>query len=94
MLEVIKFLIGIVVVILGFPIGYFLAKIAKDELRAGQCWFKLIIIICFIGAILSLIFKKDYLLFTFLFIAIVTSKSLIVKKRKKRKQIKKKLRKR
>lgn len=88
MQEVIKFLIGIIVLILGFPIGNFIAKSAKDELRKGQLWFKLIIIACFIGAILSLIFANDYFLFTFLFIAIVTSRSLVKpsKGKKKRKR--------
>lgn len=86
MLEVIKFFIGIIVLALGFPIGNFLASKTKEELRAGQLWFKLIIISCFIGAIFSLIFANDVLLFSFLFIAIVTSRSLVVKKKETQKK--------
>ena len=39
-------------------------------------WFKLIILICFIGAIAFLILGNDILLFSLLFIAIVSSRSL------------------
>jgi len=74
--EIIKFLIGIGILLLGIPIGSYLAKITKEELKKGQKWFKLIIIISLIGAIVSLILSNDILLFSFLFIAIVTSRSL------------------
>ena len=76
MKEVIKFLIGIAILLLGIPIGSYLAKITKEELKKGQKWFKLIVIISLIGAIVSLILSNDILLFSFLFIAIVTSRSL------------------
>jgi len=76
MKEIIKFLIGIGVLLLGIPIGSYLAKVTKEELKKGQKWFKLIIIISLIGAIVSLILSNDILLFSFLFIAIVTSRSL------------------
>lgn len=73
-------IIGILVLLFGFPLGSWLAKITKEELKEGQKWFKLIILVSLIGAIVSLIFRNDFLLFTFLFILIVTSRSLKVKK--------------
>ena len=76
MQEIIKLLIGILVLILGIPIGNYLAKITKEELLSGQKWFKLIIIISLIGAFISLIFRNDAILFSLLFISIVTSRSL------------------
>ncbi len=76
MQEYISLVIGIVVLLLGIPLGSYLAKITKDERKAGQRWFKLIIIISFIGAIVSAILQNDVLFFGFLFIAIVTSRSL------------------
>ena len=90
MQEVIKFIIAIIILILGFPLGVFLARQTKEEIKKGQMWFKLIILACFIGAILSLIFSNDALLFTFLFIGIVTSGSLISPKKKKRRKYNKK----
>ncbi len=75
-MEAIVFLMGMIVLLLGFPIGSWLVKITKDELKSGQKWFKLLIIISFIGAVISLILGNDVLLFGFLFIAIVTSRSL------------------
>ena len=76
MQEYIKIIIGALVLLAGFVIGSFLAKITKEELKSGQKWFKLIAIFCAIGAIASLIFGNDVLLFSFLFIGIVTSRSL------------------
>ena len=85
MQELLKMLIGIAVLMLGIPIGNILAKNTSEELRKARKWLSLLIIICFIGAIVSLIFQNDAFLFTFLFIAIVTSRSLVEKKRKLRK---------
>ncbi len=74
--QIIKILIGIGILLLGIPIGSYLAKITKEELKKGQKWFKLIVIISLIGAVVSLFLTNDVLLFSFLFIAIVTSRSL------------------
>lgn len=76
MQEVLKIIIGIVILILGIPIGNILAKSTREELRIGRKWFTILISICLIGAVLSLVFKNDSFLFSFLFIAIVTSRSL------------------
>ena len=80
--EILKILIGIGVLILGIPIGNILAKNTHEELKDGRKWFLLLIGICFIGSILNLIFSNDALFFTFLFIAIVTSRSFVKKKKK------------
>ncbi|MBS3094747.1 hypothetical protein J4474_03710 [Candidatus Pacearchaeota archaeon] len=74
--QLIQFLLIIFVLILGIPLGNLLAKYTKEELKQGKKWFILIILFCFVGVILSLILKNDYLLFSLLFIAIVTSRSL------------------
>ncbi len=76
MQETIKLLIGVFVLFLGIPIGNYLAKITKEELKSGQIWFRRIIILSLIGVIIGLILGNDVLLFTFAFIAIITSRSL------------------
>lgn len=76
MQEIFIIFIGILILVLAFPIGSFLAKSTKEELKQGQKWFKLIIIFSSLGSIVSLILKNDILLFSFLFIIIVTSRSL------------------
>ncbi len=76
MQQIIKLLIGVLVLLLGFPIGSYLAKQTKEELNSGQKWFKLIIIISLIGGGIGLIFGNDAILFSFFFIAIVTSQGL------------------
>ena len=76
MQEVIKLLIGLLILILGIPIGKLLAKLTKEELKSGQIWFKLLILISTILGIIGLIIQNDTLMFTCFFIAIVTSQSL------------------
>ena len=80
--ELVKIFVGITFVVLGFFIGNFLAKITKEELSSGQKWFRIIILLSLIGSVLSLIFKNDALLFGFLFIVAVTSRSLKNKEKK------------
>jgi len=82
MANTLQLVIGVLVLLLGIPIGNFLAKITKEELKRGRKWFNLIVIISIIGAVFSLIYKQDIFLFEFLFIAIVASRSLKVKKQK------------
>jgi phosphoglycerol transferase MdoB-like AlkP superfamily enzyme len=77
MQEVLKIIIGIAILIIGIPVGNILAKSTREELRIGRKWFTILISICIIGAVFSLIFGNDAFLFSFLFIAIVTSRSLV-----------------
>ena len=77
MQEVIKILIGIMVLVLGIIIGNLLVSWTKEELKDGQKWFKLIIILCLIGGVVGLILGNDVLMFSLFFIAVVTSRSLI-----------------
>ncbi len=76
MKELIRLILGILFLLLGIPIGIFLAKRTKDESKLGQKWFKIIIIISLVGGIVGLVIGNDVLFFSFLFIAIVTSMNL------------------
>lgn len=74
--EIFRILIGILVLFLGIPIGNFLATLTKEELKSGRLWFKLIILLSLIIGVIGLIIGNDIILFSFFFIAIVTSQSL------------------
>jgi hypothetical protein len=76
MQELINLPIGIIALVLGVPIGNFLARMTKEELELGRRWFKLIIIVCLAGGFISLALGNDVMMFTFFFMAIVTSRSL------------------
>lgn len=92
MQEVFKLLIGLVFLVIGIPVGDFLNRLTKDEQKAGQKWFKILIAVSIAIGLYGLIVQDDTILFTFFFIAIVTSRSLVVnpKKRiKKSKRLKK-----
>lgn len=81
MTQLILLFVGILVLLLGIPIGNFLAKQTKEELKDGRIWFKLIIMLSLIGVLAGLFFRNDFLLFTFAFIAIVTNRSLNVRRK-------------
>ena len=72
----INLFIGILILLAGIPIGNYLAKNTKEELKSGQNWFKVIILISLVGGFIGLLINNDVLLFGFFFIAIDTSRSL------------------
>lgn len=74
--EVYNFAIAIILLALAIPLGNLLAKATKEELHKGRKWFKLLMIACLIGSIPALIFRKDVIFFSLLFIAVVTSRSV------------------
>ena len=76
MQEYIHLIIGILFLFFGFPVGNFLAEKTKEELKENQKWFKTLIVLSVIGSVFGIITRNDILLFSFLFIAIVTSRSL------------------
>ena len=88
-MNIVIIIASIVIALLGYPIGIWIAKLTKEELRQGRRWFKLITIVCFLGIILSLFFAvNETLLFltcAFLFILLFTLACLIKSKQKTKK---------
>jgi hypothetical protein len=80
MKEMIKILVGILVLVLGYFIGNFMRNETKDELKDGKKYFKILVTLGLLSGIVGLVISKDWLMFTGFFIAIVTSRSLILKK--------------
>lgn len=76
MQQIYQIILGIALLALGIPIGNLLAKATKEELKSGKKYFKILIIASLVGALVFLILGNDILLFSLLFIAIVTSRSL------------------
>lgn len=74
--ELLKLMIGLGVLLIGIPLGNFLARITKDEQKKLQKKFKILTYIGIIVGFVGLIIKNDVILFTFFFIAIVTSRSI------------------
>ena len=77
--ELIKILISVLILLLGVPIGNILKKYTQEEMKQGRKWFKLLTFICLVGGFVGLIIGNDWVLFSLFFIAIVTSRSLILK---------------
>lgn len=86
-----KFIISAVVLLLAFPIGNLLRNLTQDEQKDGKKYFVILLWISLIIGTLGAIIKRDWMMFTFFFIAIVTSRSLVPKKqtKKPKKKIKK-----
>lgn len=76
MQELIKLILGTALLVLGFPIGSFLAKRTKEELKSGKKWFRILIAASLAGGIIGLILGDDIIMFSLFFITIVTSRSL------------------
>lgn len=74
--EVFKLGIGIFILLLGIPIGMFIARLTNEELDSGKKWFKVLIGVALGFSLIGLFIRSDALLFSCLFIAIVTSMSL------------------
>jgi len=75
-MQLTNILIGILILAFGYPIGNFLSRVTKEELKSGQKWFKIITSVSLIGGVVGLVIGNDIMLFSFFFIAIVTSRSL------------------
>jgi len=76
MQEIFKLLIGVAVLILAFPIGDILAKKTKEELKQGRIWFKIIVYVGLVGGVVGMFIGNDVLMFSFFFMALITSRSL------------------
>jgi len=76
MQEIYRFLVGVFTLFLGFIIGDIIKKQTADEQKIGKKWFRLIVIISIVASFLGLFLGYDWILFTFAFFAIVTSRSL------------------
>jgi len=76
MQEIFKLLIGVAVLVLAFPIGDILAKKTKEELKQGRIWFKIIVYVGLVGGVVGMFIGNDVLMFSFFFMALITSRSL------------------
>jgi len=60
----------------GFRIGDILSKKTKEELSQGKRWFQILIILGLIGGAFGAFVLNNTIMFSFLFIVIVASRSL------------------
>jgi hypothetical protein len=80
MQDIIKVLVGVADLIIAYPLGNLIRNKTKDEQKIGKPWFLLITWMGIISGTLGLIIGKDWLLFTGFFFAVISSRSLVVKK--------------
>lgn len=78
--DVIKILISIGVLILGYFLGNILRSQTKDEQKDGRKYFIILTIFGLVFGFIGLILGKDWLMFSSFFIAVVTSRNLKMSK--------------
>ncbi len=92
---ILQYILMILVLLIGIPIGYFLSKITKEELIQGRIGFKILIWVSIFSLIFIIFLNiptqiKITLIFTFLFIILITlisfKQSFCSKKTKKQKK--------
>lgn len=76
-------IIEIILLVLAVPVGFLIAWMAKDELKDGQKWFRMLTIASIVLAGLSWLYGESYIALTLLFIAIASFVSLIKSEDKK-----------
>lgn len=69
MIEVVKILL----VLLAIPVGILLARLARDELLAGRKWFLILCLLSFLGALVAVVFAKEFIGLALLFILICSA---------------------
>jgi len=74
--EIIKYLIGLLILVAGYFLGIGLRNITLDEQKQGRIYFEILTIISVLLSFVGLILRKDWMLFTFAFIAVLTAPSL------------------
>lgn len=74
--QAIKLFIGIFGLLLAYPIGILLRKTTKDELKQGKKYFFIITLFGLFFGLVGLIIRKDWLLFTSFFFAIIAFQSI------------------
>ena len=70
-------IIEIIILILALPAGYLIAWMAKDELKNGRKWFRILIILSIIGSIGAYLYGYNAIAFTMVFIFIVSLISFV-----------------
>lgn len=89
-MDTLQIILLIAIAFSGYPIGRFIASKTQEELQAGAKWFKLIMLACAIGIIISLFLAREnnmvLLIASFAFIFLLALASLLYKKKKKSKR--------
>lgn len=80
-MQILQIVLLLLVILAAFPLGFFLAKLTKEELKSGRNAFKAMIIVCLLVILITFflnlqIDKKIFLDASMLFIMVTVSISL------------------
>jgi formate-dependent nitrite reductase membrane component NrfD len=72
-----KMLLSILVLLTAVPVGLLIAWLAKEELKPGKKWFRIIVLGSVLGLIAGFCLRQYILAWTFAYMAILAGISLI-----------------
>lgn len=85
-MNILQIILLAITILLGYPVGRFIASQTKEELKEGKIYFQAIMLVCFVMLIASLLMVKgDNLILSlssFAFIFLIAFASLTYKKRR------------
>ncbi len=76
-------ILPIVLLILAIPTGYLIAWLARDELKQGRLWFRILIIASLLSGIFFYLYDYNHISLTSFFITIVSVISFVKSSDKK-----------
>lgn len=70
-------ILTILILLTAIPAGYLIAWMAKEELKPGKMWFKILVLGGILGAIIGVFLRQYVLALTFAYMALMAGISLI-----------------
>ena len=74
-------ILAILVAILAFPLGMFVEKFTREEVKQGKKYLKAIFLLSIVGFGMSVLFKQIFLEFSFVFFALFVQGGLWMSRR-------------
>jgi len=65
--------VKLIILLMAVPTGFLISWLARDELVVGRKWFRVLIIVSFLGTIWFYLTGFDYISLSFMFILIVSA---------------------
>lgn len=69
-------LLVVLTLLTAIPVGLLIAWLTKEELRDGQKWFKLVVLLSCVGSVAFLILKNEIVALSLVYMAIVSYMSV------------------
>mgnify|MGYP001584158899 FL=1 len=80
-----EMILEIIILLLGIPVGYLIALMARDELKAGRKWFGVLVIASILGAVWFYLIGESVIVWSFGFVGVISAVGLGMERNKSKK---------